>query len=193
MNLIFATHNPNKLLESKAILSNDSINLKGLHDIDYHEEIIESGTSLRENAAIKARTIYNKFNCNVFSEDTGLEVFALDMEPGVYTARYAGQGSSSMDNMNKLLSSLKGINDRRARFRTVVCLILEGKELFFEGLVNGNIAESLKGKEGFGYDPIFIPEDYVLTFAELPKETKNSISHRKRAIAKLSDYIKKNR
>ena len=190
MKLIFATHNEHKAQEVGSILGIDNLEVATLSQVGYHEEIVEDGLTLEENASIKSRTIYDKFGGNVFSEDTGLEVMALNMEPGVHTARYAGEQKSAADNMNKLLFALEGTHDRTARFRTVVSLIWEGEEYLFEGIVNGRIAGSKSGTDGFGYDPIFIPFGYDKTFAELPASVKNSISHRFRAMCQMQSFFK---
>lgn len=190
MKLIFATHNQHKLEEVKTMLASTPFDIVGLTEMDYHDEIIEDGTTLEQNATIKSETIFKKYNIDVFSDDSGLEVEALDMAPGVYTARYAGVQKNAHDNMDKVLQNLQGISNRKARFRAVVSLIIDGKEHQFEGIVNGTIAHQKSGKEGFGYDPIFIPEGHDVTFAELPAQVKNEISHRGRAIAKLCDFLR---
>lgn len=187
--IIFATGNAHKVRETAAILSLDGVVIKSLKDIGYTDDIPETGDSLEENAAIKARTIYAHTGQTVFSEDTGLEVLALNMDPGIYSARYAGPQRDASANMNKLLEALKVHDDRTARFRTVICLIIDGEEYFFEGLVNGRIAESQSGEGGFGYDPVFIPFGYEDSFAVLSSEIKNSISHRYRAMMGLKKFF----
>jgi XTP/dITP diphosphohydrolase len=188
--LVFATHNKHKLEEVQAILSDTEFNIIGLDDIGFHTEIEETGALLEDNALIKSRAVSAYTELPVFSDDTGLEVFALDMAPGVYTARFAGSSKDAHANMDKLLDLLKDKNDRRARFRTAVALILEGREYLFEGIVEGRIALEKSGVGGFGYDPVFIPEDYDRTFAELSAEQKNTISHRFRAIDHLRNFLK---
>lgn len=187
--LIFATSNAHKLEEVTAILDNQLIELKSLKDIGYNQEIEETGSTLSENATIKSKTIFESIGGNVFSEDTGLEVMSLGMAPGVITARYAGPQRNAEDNMNKLLEELEDGRDRTARFKTVLSLIWEGEEYLFEGIVNGTIATKKKGDTGFGYDPIFIPFGHEKTFAELPAATKNSISHRYRAVMQMKSWL----
>ncbi len=188
--IIFATNNAHKLHEVEKIL-NDKVKLLSLNDINCHDDIPETADTLEGNALQKARFIYEKYQVDCFADDTGLEVEALDNAPGVYSARYAGEQRSSEDNMNKLLSALLDKENRNARFRTVIALILDGKEYLFEGTVKGLIEKERKGNEGFGYDPIFRPEGYKETFAELSLETKNKISHRGLAVAKLVDFLLK--
>lgn len=185
--LVFATHNANKLEEIRNILKNYEV--VGLHDIGCHEEIVEDADNLQGNAKIKADFVTNNYHFNCFADDTGLEVEALDGAPGVYSARYAGEGCSYHDNVVKLLEAMKGICNRKARFRTVVALNLNGKQYFFEGIVNGRILEEEHGNGGFGYDPIFQPEGFEETFAEMPMEVKNKISHRGRAVEKLVKFL----
>lgn len=189
MDLIFASHNTHKVREVEDILGKELVSIKGLDDIGFHDEIEETGGTLVENALIKARAVYIKTGQNVFSDDTGLEVYALDLAPGVHTARYAGESKDSDANMNKLLDALAGRQDRKARFRTVVALIYEGQEYLFEGIVDGNISVNRAGVKGFGYDPVFIPQGYDKTFAELDAEIKNSISHRFRAMQALRTFL----
>lgn len=186
---VFATHNQNKLKEVQAILGSTKISLVSLDALNFHEEIEETGETLEENACIKSRHIKALTDLPVFSDDTGLEVFALDMAPGVYSARYAGPEKDSSRNMDKLLNALQGKPDRRARFRTVIALCLEGEEYLFEGIVNGRISNEKAGTGGFGYDPVFIPEGYDRSFAELPSETKNLISHRFRAVEAMRRFV----
>ncbi len=187
--LVFATNNAHKLGEVSAILGNQ-IELLNLKDINCNDDIPETADTLEGNALLKARYIYDKFGVDCFADDTGLEVEALNGAPGVYSARYAGgDGHDSEANMNKLLENLQGETNRNARFRTVVALILEGKEYLFEGIVNGKIIEAKRGTTGFGYDPIFVPEEYTETFAELGEEVKNQISHRSRAVHKLCKFL----
>ncbi len=168
-----------------------NIELLSLSDIDYHEDIEEIGTTLEENSKIKAETIFKHTGTPAIADDTGLEVYALNMEPGVYSARYAGTQKSDQDNMHKLLKSLDGKENRKARFRTIFTFVAQDFFEQFEGLVEGQIRLEQIGNMGFGYDPIFIPEDKNLTFAEMTIDEKNKISHRARALAKLVDYFSK--
>lgn len=190
MKLVFATNNRHKLEEVRAILGN-SIQVLSLNDINCHDEIPETAETLEGNALIKARYIYENYGCNCFADDTGLEVDALNGEPGVYSARYAGNNYDSEANMHKLLQNLTGENNRKAQFRTVIALIINGEENIFDGIVKGSISEIKKGDSGFGYDPIFIPEGFSESFAQMTSEQKNSISHRYRATEKLNDYLRK--
>ena len=187
--LIFATSSPHKLGELRDLLP--AYNVLGLEDIGYRHEIDENGATLEENALIKANTLFGHLHEVSLGEDTGLEVFALDMAPGVYTARYAGNDRDPVKNMEKLLSALKGSTDRRARFRTVIAMVGANGSRLFEGIVNGHISDHIAGDGGFGYDPVFIPEGYKMTFAELPRDVKNSISHRAMAVANLVSYFNK--
>lgn len=188
--LVFATNNAHKLEEVSAMLGT-SVSLMSLNDIGCHTDIPETGTTLEENALIKARYIHKYYGMDCFADDTGLEVAALDGEPGVYSARYAGgAGHDSVANMKKLLSRMEGVTDRRARFRTVIALILDGEVHEFEGIVRGTIATEPHGDGGFGYDPVFIPEGYDRTFAEL-SDVKNHISHRARAVERLVEFLRK--
>ncbi len=187
--LIFATHNSNKLFEVSKLIDNQ-YDLSGLNSIGVTDEIPETGDTLEENARIKARYVHEHFGMNVFADDTGLEVEVLNGQPGVYTARYAGDECDSNKNMEKLLKVLDGENNRQAQFRTVICLILGENEYLFEGIVKGRIALQKSGAEGFGYDPIFIPDGYRKTFAEMSIEEKNKISHRGLAIEKLTKFLK---
>ncbi|WP_294082012.1 non-canonical purine NTP diphosphatase [Proteiniphilum sp. UBA5384] len=188
--LVFATNNPHKLDEIREI-TNGKLRILGLNDINCHEEIEETGSTLEENALIKARFVKEKYGYNCFADDTGLEVDALEGAPGVYSARYAGEGCSFADNMNKLLAALQGIEHRTAQFRTVIALVLNGKEYLFDGVIKGTIIEDKRGNTGFGYDPIFMPDGYDETFAELGNEVKNNISHRALAMKKLVDFLLK--
>lgn len=190
MKLVFATNNRHKLEEVRAILGN-SIQVLSLNDINCHDEIPETAETLEGNALIKARYIYENYGCNCFADDTGLEVDALNGEPGVYSARYAGNNNDSEANMHKLLQNLTGKNNRKAQFRTVIALIINGEENIFDGIVKGSISETKKGDSGFGYDPIFIPEGFSESFAQMTPEQKNSMSHRYRATEKLNDYLRK--
>ena len=175
--------------EVSAILGN-SIELLSLKDINCDTDIPETADTLEGNALLKAQYIYNNFGINCFADDTGLEIEALNNEPGVYSARYAGENKNPEANMLKVLDNLREKENRKARFRTVIALILNGKEYLFEGIINGKITNSKQGSAGFGYDPIFMPEGYNETFAELGNNIKNKISHRALAINKLSDFLK---
>ena len=162
----------------------------GLYDIGCHEDIVEDGTTLEENANIKADFVTNNYHVDCFADDTGLEVEALNGAPGVYSARYAGEHCSYQDNVNKMLNAMKGCENRKAAFRTVIALNLNGETYYFEGRCDGQITREQRGSEGFGYDPIFQPDGYEQTFAELGSEVKNSISHRGRATRKLMEFLK---
>lgn len=190
MKIVFATNNEHKLSEIRSILG-DTIEVLSLKDIGCNVDIPETGTTLEENALQKAQYIYDHYHTDVFADDTGLEVDALGGAPGVYSARYAGDGHDSEANMTKLLHELGENNNRRARFRTVIALIQQGEVHEFDGIVNGDIIRERRGGEGFGYDPIFQPDGYDQTFAELGSEIKNTISHRARATQKLADYLLK--
>ncbi len=190
MKLVFATNNLNKLKELQNILGED-IELLSLADINCTDEIPEDYDTLEENANQKAKHIFDKYNVSCFADDTGLEIEALNNEPGVYSARYAGVDKDSKGNMRKVLLNLKGIENRKARFRTVISLLIEGKETQFEGIVKGNILENERGVDGFGYDPIFEPEGYDISFAEMKMSEKNKISHRALAVQKLVAYLNK--
>ena len=187
--LVFATNNAHKLEEVAAILG-DQVELLSLNDISCQTDIPETADTLEGNALLKAQYIYNNFGINCFADDTGLEIEALNNEPGVYSARYAGENKNPEANMLKVLDNLREKENRKARFRTVIALILNGKEYLFEGIINGKITNSKQGSAGFGYDPIFMPEGYNETFAELGNNIKNKISHRALAINKLSDFLK---
>ena len=189
MKIVFATNNKHKLEEIKDILGKD-FEIVSLAEIGCHEDIPETGLTLEENARQKSTYIVEHYNHDCFADDTGLEVDALNGEPGVHSARYAeGTDHDSEANMRKLLSKMSNVKDRTARFRTVISLIINGVEHQFEGRVEGRIATEKHGKEGFGYDPIFIPEGYNKSFAELGEEVKNQISHRARAVKKLAESI----
>jgi XTP/dITP diphosphohydrolase len=188
MRLVFATNNKHKLEEMRAILGG-KVELLSLADIDCHDDIPETADTLEGNALIKARYIYDKYGCSCFADDTGLEVDALDGEPGVYSARYAGENNDSEANMRKLLQNLTGKSERSAQFRTVIALIIEGEEFLFDGIVRGRISEERMGSAGFGYDPIFVPDGYEESFAQMTAEQKNAISHRSRAASALNDYL----
>jgi XTP/dITP diphosphohydrolase len=186
--LCFATNNAHKLEEIQAILG-ASFELLSLNDIHCKEELPETGNTLEANSLQKAKYLYDNYQVDCFADDTGLEVHALGGEPGVYSARYAGLQRSHTDNVNLLLKNLVNKPDRSARFRTVITLIQNGNITQFEGIVNGKIIEDLRGTEGFGYDPIFIPEGYDRTFAEMSLMEKGEISHRGRAFEKLVTYL----
>ncbi len=188
--LVFATNNAHKLEEVKSVVG-DSFEIVSLEAIGCHEDIEETGTTLEENAFIKARYIKEKYGYDCFGDDTGLEVEALNGAPGVYSARYAGVDHNQAANRKKLLAELAGEKNRKARFRTVIALILDGKEYMFEGEVKGFIGEEERGTTGFGYDPVFQPEGYDNTFAELGMDVKNNISHRARATKALCEFLKK--
>lgn len=191
MKLVFATNNRHKLQEVRDILG-ERVEVLSLKDIDCNDEIPETGTTLEENALIKARWVKEKYGYNCFADDTGLEVEALGGAPGVYSARYAGEECDSQANMLKLLENLTGKSNRNAQFRTVIALIIENEEILFDGVVKGVISEKKMGEAGFGYDPIFIPDGYSMSFAQMESRLKNSISHRYRATEKLNDYINNN-
>lgn len=186
--IVFATNNKHKLEEIRQI-AEGRIQILSLKDINCYEDIAETGTTLKENALIKAQYVFDKYGYDCFSDDTGLEVDALDGAPGVYSARYAGDTCSPEDNIQKLLAELKGVNNRTARFRTVIALIKNGEPYFFEGEIKGQIIDSKHGSFGFGYDPIFMPEGYKQTFAELGESIKNQISHRGIATQKLFKFL----
>lgn len=188
MNLVFATNNLHKLQEVQQILGN-SFGLLSLDDINCKDEIPETGNTLTENASEKAWYVFNKYKMNCFADDTGLEIDALAGRPGIYSARYAGEQKNTNDNVKKVLEELQGKSNRKARFRCVISLIINEKEMQFEGIINGSIINYLKGSGGFGYDPIFIPDGYTKSFAELTAEEKNIISHRGIAMMKLTSYL----
>ncbi len=188
MKLVFATGNVNKVREISKQLGG-KIELVGLKDIGCLEEIPETTGTIQGNAIQKAQYVYDKYGMDCFAEDTGLEVTALDMEPGVDTAMYAGEERDANANMDKVLVSLQDKEDRTARFRTVIAFVRDGEVRTFEGIVNGNIAMEKTGEKGFGYDPIFRPEEEGRTFAEMTDEEKNQISHRARAMAKFMDFL----
>lgn len=189
MELVFATNNTHKLEELQAIIGN-RIKLLSLKDIGSNEEIPEDQATLEGNASQKAFYIYNKYGYNCFADDTGLEIEALNGEPGVYSARYAGEEKSAEANMDKVLAGLLKIKNRNARFRTVISLVIDGVEKQFEGIVEGSILNEKRGISGFGYDPIFQPTGFSKTFAEMNLTDKNKISHRGRAVEKLVFYLK---
>jgi XTP/dITP diphosphohydrolase len=187
-NIIFATNNRHKLIEVQNILGN-SFNLKSLEDIGFLDEIPEDFSTLEQNASQKAWHIYNRYKTDCFADDTGLEVESLNGQPGVFSARYAGDHKNPEDNIIKLLGELHDKPNRKAQFRTIISFILDGKEHRFEGIVMGKIVEHLRGNQGFGYDPVFVPDGYTQTFAEMDLSLKNRISHRGLAIKKLTDFL----
>ncbi len=189
--LVFATNNAHKLEEIKNILG-DKVEILSLADIDCHADIPETADTLEGNARQKAMYVYTHYGMDCFADDTGLEVDALEGAPGVHSARYASEkGHDSQANMEKLLREMEEKNDRKAQFRTIISLIEKGEEKQFEGVVRGEILRERKGNSGFGYDPVFRPEGYDKTFAELGNEIKNKISHRARAVAALCEYLSK--
>ena len=188
--LVVATNNAHKLEELSAILG-DEMELLSLKDIGCEADIPETGDTLEGNARQKARYIYENYQLDCFADDTGLEVEALDGAPGVFSARYAGNGHDSEANMQKLLRELEGKQNRKAQFRTAICLMMGGEEYLFEGIVKGEIIEEKRGSAGFGYDPIFVPEGFDKTFAELGDDIKNKISHRAIATQKLCKFLLK--
>lgn len=187
---VFATNNAHKLEEVTAILG-DKIELLSMKDIHCHADIPEMADTLEGNALLKARYIFENYNMDCFADDTGLEVEALNGAPGVYSARYAGDAHNSEANMRKLLQDMEGIENRKAQFRTVFALIINGKEHLFEGIVKGEITKHRCGSSGFGYDPVFIPEGYTQTYAEMGNTLKNKISHRALATNKLCNFLSK--
>ena len=188
MNIIFATNNHHKLKEVQAVLG-EGFRLTTPRELGITEDIPEEQDTLEGNASQKARYLYERTGKNCFADDTGLEVAALGGAPGVRSARYAGPGHDSQKNMELLLNNMAGKTDRRARFRTVISLILDGEEHLFEGTVEGTILDAPCGEAGFGYDPVFVPEGYDTTFAEMSAEAKNAISHRGRAVARLAAFL----
>jgi XTP/dITP diphosphohydrolase len=192
MKLVFATNNQHKLQEITQLL-NGSFELLCLNDIGCEDDIPENQATLEGNAAEKSFFIYNKYGLNCFADDTGLEIEALNGEPGVYSARYAGEERSAGNNMDLVLTKLDKINNRKARFRTVISLVIDGNETQFEGIVDGEILEEKRGETGFGYDPIFKPDESDRSFAEMPMDEKNKISHRGRAVQKLVEYLKQHK
>ena len=188
MNIVFASHNQHKTEEVRQILG-PKWHLRNLHDLGQTEEIPETSDTLQGNALQKAQYVFDKYHIDCGAADTGLEVEALGGVPGVYSARYAGEHCTYADNVNKLLHEMQGQTNRRACFKTVVALILNGETHYFEGRVDGTIIETPRGTDGFGYDPVFMPDGYTETFAEMSAEEKNKISHRGRAMAKLVEFL----
>jgi XTP/dITP diphosphohydrolase len=192
MRLVFATNNRHKLDEIKHILLNTNIEILSLQDIGCFDEIPETADTLEGNALQKAQYVFDKFQINCFADDTGLEVEALNGAPGVYSARYAGEACSFEDNINKLLIELNGHTNRKASFKTIIALILDGEQFLFSGEVTGEILTERKGTNGFGYDPVFKPEGFYLSFAEMDATTKNGLSHRFHATNKLIQFLIEN-
>lgn len=190
MQLVFATNNMHKLREIRDILG-DSFKLLSLKDLNIDEDIPENEPSLEGNAMHKARHFYNMMKTDVFADDTGLETEVLNGLPGVHSARFAGENKNSDDNIDKLLGLMGNSKNRKARFRTVIALILDGREYLFEGISEGIIITERRGSEGFGYDPVFVPSGSNLTYAEMPLDEKNKISHRANAFNKLKDFLYK--
>ena len=188
MELIIATHNENKVLEFKKKLSSKYL-LKSLHDLNFKDSIPENENSIKKNAIFKSKFVHNIFKSNVFSDDTGLEIESLDNEPGVNSARYSGEKKDSLKNIELVLKKMKGVLNRKARFRTTISLIIDNKNYCFEGIVNGTIIDTPKGDMGFGYDPIFVANNMKKTFAEITMSEKNKISHRAIATNKLIDFL----
>lgn len=184
--LVFATHNKNKLAEVQSILQG-KYQVLGLTELGLTEEIPENGNSFAENASLKTHYVYERLQLDCFGDDSGLEVEALNQEPGIYSARYSGQGDEA--NTKLVLQKMEGIGNRKARFKTVISLLVGGKEHFFEGQLNGTIVQEPRGTQGFGYDPIFQPEGYKITLAEMTMAEKNAISHRALAMKALLDWL----
>lgn len=187
--LVFATNNKHKLQEVSEMLDG-IVEIKSLEEMGLSGDIPETSDTLQGNALQKAQWVWERTHLDCFADDTGLEVDALDGAPGVYSARYAGEHCSFDDNIDKLLNAMEGMTNRKADFRTVVCLIEKGEPRYFEGRVDGVILTERYGKEGFGYDPVFMPDRFAVSFAEMPMEVKNQISHRGLAVAKLVEYLK---
>ncbi len=190
MNIIFATHNKNKLKEISELIPS-SYNLQSLSDINCLIDIPETGQTMREDALLKSQFVYENYKLNCFADDSGLEVEFLNGAPGVYSARYAGEHKNDADNINKLLEELKNCSNRNAQFKTVIALILNGQKYFFDGIIKGKITNEILGTNGFGYDPVFIPEGYSQTFAQMNLKIKNKISHRAIAVNKLINFLNK--
>lgn len=188
MELVFVTANQNKAAEVQKVVS-ENIKILSLKDIDCTDDIEETGTTFSDNALIKARYIFGKYKRNCFADDSGLEVEALAGAPGIYSARYAGEPKSDLNNIKKLLENLKDNNNRNACFKTVIALIVNAKEYTFEGKIEGEITREMKGTNGFGYDPVFIPKGYTKTFAEMSADEKNRISHRAIAMKKMNWFL----
>ena len=189
MKLVFATNNPNKLSEIRDLVPT-GIEILSLKDINCNEELAETNPTLEENALQKAKYVFDNYGYNCFADDTGLEIDALNGEPGVYSARYDGEDCKAEDNMRKVLEKLEGNINRTAKFRTVIALIIDGTQTLFEGECRGEITKTKSGVDGFGYDPIFKPKGYEITFAEMTKNEKGKISHRGKAVEKLLGFLK---
>lgn len=191
MELVFASNNLHKVKEISSIVGKN-IRLLSLNDFNITEDIPENELTLEGNALAKARYVHEKTGRNVFADDTGLEIKALNGLPGVHSARFAGENKDSDANIRKVLEMLGDTENRKTRFRTVIALILDKKEYLFEGIVNGNIIKEKRGSEGFGYDPVFIPDGFTKTFSEMPLSEKNTISHRAQALNKLKEFLESN-
>ncbi len=190
MVIVFATRNKNKVEEIKHLIPS-SVKVLSLHDVHCMEDIPETASTIEGNASIKSFYVYEKYHHNCFADDTGLEIDALEGRPGVLSARYAGEENNAEKNTAKVLSELHGVENRKARFKTIISLVIDGNELQFEGIVNGTILTKKRGTHGFGYDPIFIPDGSNLTYAEMDLTEKNRISHRALAVKKLVQYLNK--
>ena len=186
--LLFATNNPHKLKEIREIIGAE-IKIMSLKEIGFEDEIPETQDTIEGNAFQKAHFIYERTKLDCFADDTGLEIDALDGRPGVYSARYAGEGCSFDDNIRKVLQELEGVKNRNARFRCAICLVINGEEFLFEGKVEGSVITGRKGAGGFGYDPVFVPAGHQQTFAEMPPYLKNGLSHRGRAVSKMLRFL----
>lgn len=191
MELVFATNNKHKINEINHLVNN-RFHILSLSDIGCFVEIPENQLTIKGNASQKSHYVYEKFKVNCFADDTGLEIDVLNGEPGVYSARYAGKGCNFEDNIQKVLDKMQGLTNRKARFKTIISLIINGKEYFFKGVVNGKILTEKHGHEGFGYDPVFMPDGYAISFAEMQLDEKNKISHRGIATRKLIDFLNNN-
>ncbi|MEC4005002.1 non-canonical purine NTP diphosphatase [Flavobacterium sp. SUN052] len=189
MKLVFASNNKNKIKEIQLLVPK-TIEIVSLEDIGCYDDILETADTIEGNSILKANFITEKYGLNCFADDSGLEVDALNGEPGVFSARYAGEPKNDDNNMNKLLSNLKNKSNRKANFKTVICLNINGEQHLFTGIINGKIIEEKIGTNGFGYDPIFVADGYTNTFAELSIEEKSTISHRGKAVKKLIDFLK---
>ncbi len=189
MELVFASNNAHKIAEVQRIVG-DSFKLLSLNDIACHDDIPENQPTIEGNASEKSWYVYNKFNINCFADDTGLEIDALNGEPGVHSARYSGELRDYQQNVLKVLKNMEGVKNRTARFKTIISLILNGIEYQFDGIVNGVITEDIRQKHGFGYDPIFIPDGYELTYSQMDPELKDAISHRGLSVNKLAEFLK---
>ena len=192
MKLVFATNNPNKLAEIRMLVPS-SIEILSLKDINCNEELPENSDTLEDNAAQKAYFVFDNYGYNCFADDTGLEIEALDGRPGVHSARYAGDDCVAEDNMQKVLGEMQGEDNRDACFRTIISLVIDGKEFQFEGQVDGQIIPEKWGDKGFGYDPIFLPDGFEESFAQMSVQRKNEISHRGLAVKQLIEFLKKRR